>query len=48
MDEFEQSDFEKQTDDSHNTIYQSAIHYKERENASIKKISVVYFLLSWL
>ena len=48
MDEFEQSDSEQQTDDSHNTIYQNAIHYKERENAFMKKISVVYFLLSWL
>ena len=48
MDELEQSDLEKQTDDSHDTIY--AIHNKERENAFMKKIliSVVYFLLSWL
>ena len=37
MDEFEQSDSEKQTDDSHNTIYQNVIHYKERENAFMKK-----------
>ena len=26
MDEFEQSDLEKQTDDSNNTIYKNAIH----------------------
>ena len=38
MDEFEQSDLEKQTDDSHNATYQNAIHYKERENAFVKKI----------
>ena len=38
MDAFEQSDLEKETNDSHNSFYQNAIHYKERENASIKKI----------
>ena len=26
MDEFEQSDLEKETNDSHNTFYQNAIH----------------------
>ena len=38
MDEFEQSDVGKETNDSHdhNTFYQIAKHYKERENASIK------------
>ena len=40
MDEFEQSDLEKPTGDSHNIIYQNTIHYKERENTFIKKISV--------
>ena len=30
MDEFEQSDLEKETNDSHNTFYRSAIHYEER------------------
>ena len=30
MDEFEQSDLKKQTDESHNTIYQNAIHYKKK------------------
>ena len=49
MDEFERSDLEKQTDDSHNISYQTAIHYKERENAFTKKVmSVAYFLLSSL
>ena len=38
MDEFEQSDSEKHTDDSHNTTYQNVIHYKERENAFMKKM----------
>ena len=36
MDEFEQSDLEKETNDSHKIFYQNAIHYKERENAFIK------------
>ena len=31
MDKFEQSDLEKETNDSHNTCYQNAVHYKERE-----------------
>ena len=34
MDEFEQSDLEKVT--NHNTFYQNAIHYEEKENAFIK------------
>ena len=38
MDEFEQSDLEKETKDSHNTFYQNAKHYKEKENAFIKRI----------
>ena len=33
---------QKQTDDPHNTIYQNAIRYKERDNAFMKKI-----LISW-
>ena len=38
MDEVEQRDLEKETNDSHNTFYQNAIHHKElRENAFIKK-----------
>ena len=36
MDEFEQSDSEKETNDSHNTCYQNAIRYKETENALTK------------
>ena len=36
MDESEQSDLEKETNDSHNTFYQTAIDYKEKENAFIK------------
>ena len=28
MDEFEQSDLKKETNDSHNTCYQNAIRYK--------------------
>ena len=46
MDEFEQSDLEKQID---HLQAQNVIHYKERENAFMKKVrNVVYFLLSWL
>ena len=48
MDEFEQSDLENNTNDSFNTLYQNAIHYKEKDNAFIKNISVVYLLLSLL
>ena len=36
MDEFEQSDFEEWTNNSNNTCYQNAIHYKEKENAFVK------------
>ena len=36
MDEFEQSHLEKETNDSHNTCYENAIRYKEKENAFIK------------
>ena len=48
MDEFEQSDLEKPTDYSHNTLYQNAIHYKERENASLKKNKYDIFSLVWV
>ena len=34
MDEFEQSDLQKETNDSQNTCYQNAVRYKEKENAS--------------
>ena len=37
-DEFEKSDLEKETNDPHNTCYQNAIRYKEKENAFIKKL----------
>ena len=40
MDESEQSNLEKETNDSLNTLYQNAIHYKERENAFIKELKV--------
>ena len=49
MDELEQSDLEKETNDSHNTCYQNAIRYKERENIFIKNckcglFSVVFII----
>ena len=34
MDELEQSDSEKETNDSHNTFKQNAKNYKEREKLS--------------
>ena len=37
MDEFEQSDLEKETNGSHNTFYGNAIHYQEKENVVIKR-----------
>ena len=45
MDEFEQSDLEKETNDSHNTCYQNAIHYKEKENVFIKNCKCGLFPL---
>ena len=45
MDEFEQRDLEKQTDDSHNIICQNAIHLKERENAFMKKKCGIFSLV---
>ena len=38
MNEFERSDLEKETSDSHNTFHQNAKHYKEREKAFIEKL----------
>ena len=32
MNEFEQSNLEKETNDSNNIFYQNALHYKENEN----------------
>ena len=45
MDEFEQSDLEKETNGSHNSFYQSAIRYKEKENAFQKNIMCGIFSL---
>ena len=45
MDEFEQSDSGKQTNDSHNACYQNAIRYKEKENASIRNCKCGLFSL---
>ena len=42
MDVFEQSNSEKETNDSHNTFYQNAIYYKGHENAFIRKLKVCY------
>ena len=36
MDEFEQSNLEKVTNDSHNTCYQNAIRYKEIQNGFMR------------
>ena len=44
MDEFEQSDLEKETDDWHNIFNQNVKHYGAREKAFIKKSSVWYIL----
>ena len=46
MDEFEQSNSEKETNASHNTCYQNAICYEEKENAFIKTCKCGLFLLS--
>ena len=45
MDEFEQSDLEKDTNNSRNTCYQNAIRYKEKENAIIKNCNCGLFSL---
>ena len=45
MDEFEQNDSEKETNDSHNTCYQNAIRFKEKENAFIKNCNCSLFSL---
>ena len=45
MDGFGQSYFEKETNDSHNTCFQNAIRYKEKENAFIKKCKYGLFSL---
>ena len=43
--EFQQSDLEKETTDSHNTCYQNGIPYKEKENAFIKSCKCGLFSL---
>ena len=45
MNEFEQSYLEEETNDSHDTCYQNAIRYKEKENAFIKNCKYVLFFL---
>ena len=49
MDEFEQSDLGKETNDSHNTCYQNSIRYKEKENAFIKNwlMWLIFFCLCY-
>ena len=38
MNEFKQSDLEKETNDARNTFYLNAIRYRARLNAFIKKL----------
>ena len=45
MNEYEQSDLQKETNDFHNTCYQNAIRYKEKENAFIKNCKCGLFSL---
>ena len=45
MDEFEQSDLEKETNDVHNTYYQNPIRYKEKENAFMRNCQYRFFFL---
>ena len=45
MDESEQSDLEKETNDSHNTCYHNVIRCKEKENAFIKNCKCGLFFL---
>ena len=47
MDEFEQSDLRKRQV-THNTCYQNAIRYNEKENAYIKSCKCGLFSLSLL
>ena len=44
MDEFEQSDLKRDTNDSHNTCYQKVILYIEKENAFMR--DCIYALFS--
>ena len=45
MNEFEQSDIEKEANDSYSTCYQNEIRYKQKENAFIRKNVNVFDLL---
>ena len=45
MDEFEQSDLEEETNDSHKTCHQNAIRYKEKVNVFIKNCECGLFSL---
>ena len=38
MDGFDQSDLEKEANNSHNTCYQHALRYKEKENAFTEEL----------
>ena len=40
MEELEQSNLKKETNKSHYTFYQNAVHYKEKENDFKKRIMV--------
>ena len=48
MDEFEQSNLDKETNDPHNTYYQNAIHCKEKEDAFIKNCKCGLFTLAFV
>ena len=45
MNEYEQSDLEKETNDFHSSCYQNAILYKEKENTFIKNCKCGLFSL---
>ena len=42
------TDLEKQTNDSHITCYQNAIHYKQKENAFIRNCNHCLFSLVFI
>ena len=48
MDEFEESDSEKETNESHNTCYQNAVRYKEKENAFMRNCRYGLFSLVFI
>ena len=48
MDEFEQSNLEKMTNDSHNTCYQNAIRYKEMQNGFMRNCKYGLFSLVFI